>query len=160
MNALRDSVDKRHRFLLALCAGPLTRIEVYGYRRSGFLLDSDLEWLLSVAPGGSNAAPDLNAESLCNLIGAHSSSTMSLISRLFTPRPSAGRRCARATPSACVSISRKSRMHGNSRRDCARGRTTVLPRSRSTRPAKFSRGSRKPKRAAGRRGGSSLIIRC
>lgn len=109
MNALRDSVDKRHRFLLALCAGPLTRIEVYGYRRSGFLLDSDLEWLLSVAPGGSNAAPDLNAESLCNLIEcafvidnvAHFEAVYAAAERWPALR-------ARATPSACVSIPRKS----------------------------------------------------
>ena len=68
INSLRDNVDRRHRFLLALCAGALSRIEVYAYRRAGLLLDSDLEWLLSIAPGGSNATPGLNAETLCNLI--------------------------------------------------------------------------------------------
>jgi hypothetical protein len=68
INSLRDNVDRRHRFLLALCAGALSRIEVYAYRRAGLLLDSDLEWLLSIAPGGSNSTPGLNAETLCNLI--------------------------------------------------------------------------------------------
>ena len=68
INSLRDNVDKRHRFLLALCAGALSRAEVFAYRRAGLLLESDLEWLLSIAPGGSNAAPGLNAETLCSLI--------------------------------------------------------------------------------------------
>jgi hypothetical protein len=68
INSLRDNVDKRHRFLLALCAGALRQIEVYGYRRAGLLLDGDLGWLLSIAPGGTNAAPGLNAETVFNLI--------------------------------------------------------------------------------------------
>jgi hypothetical protein len=68
INSLRDKVDKRNRFLLALCAGALGQIEVYGYRRAGLLLDSDLGWLLSIAPGGTNAALGLNAETVFNLI--------------------------------------------------------------------------------------------
>ena len=66
--SLRDDVDKRHMFLLALCAGALNRLDVYNYRRVGLLLDTDLDWLLSIAPGGSNPAPGLNVETLCNLI--------------------------------------------------------------------------------------------
>ena len=65
---MRDDVDKRRRFLLALCAAPLSPIQVYAYRRSGLLLRSDLEWLLSIAPGGSNAAQGLNDQTLYNLI--------------------------------------------------------------------------------------------
>ena len=34
----------------------------------GCCLTADLEWLLSIAPGGSNPGPGLNAETLCNLI--------------------------------------------------------------------------------------------
>ena len=68
INSLRDNVQKRHRFLLALCTGAVSEIEAYNYRRAGLLFDSDLEWLLSIAPGGSNAAPGLNADTLCNLI--------------------------------------------------------------------------------------------
>jgi hypothetical protein len=68
INTLRDDADRRRKFLLALCACGLSRIEVYAYRRAGLLLDRDLEWLLSIAPGGSNPAPGLNAETLCNLI--------------------------------------------------------------------------------------------
>ena len=64
INSLRDDVDRRHKFLLALCAGTLNRIDVYDYRRAGLLLDSDLEWLLSIAPGGSNPAPGLNCRDL------------------------------------------------------------------------------------------------
>jgi hypothetical protein len=64
INTLRDDADRRRKFLLALCACALSRIEVYAYRRAGLLLDSDLEWLLSIAPGGSG----LNAETLYNLI--------------------------------------------------------------------------------------------
>ena len=66
--SLRDDVDRRHKFLLALCAGTLNRFDVYDYRRAGLLLDADLEWLLSIAPGGLNPAPGLNAETLCNFI--------------------------------------------------------------------------------------------
>jgi hypothetical protein len=68
LNALRDDAERRRKFLLVLCAGVLSRIDVYAYRRSGLLLDSDLEWLLSIAPGGSDPAPGLNTETLCNLI--------------------------------------------------------------------------------------------
>jgi len=68
LNALSDDAERRHTFLLALGAGALSRIDVYAYRRVGLLLDRDLEWLLSIAPGGSNPAPGLNTETLCNFI--------------------------------------------------------------------------------------------
>jgi hypothetical protein len=68
LNTLRDDSERRRKFLLALCAGALSKIEVYAYRRVGLLLDSDLEWLLSIGPGGSDPAPGLNVETLCNLI--------------------------------------------------------------------------------------------
>lgn len=68
ISSLRDDVDKRHMLLHALCTGALSEIEAYHYRRAGLLFDSDLEWLLSIAPGGSCPAPGLNAETLCNLI--------------------------------------------------------------------------------------------
>ncbi len=68
LNAIRDDNVRRRKFLLALCARTLDRIEVYAYRRVGLLLETDLEWLLSIAPGGSAPAAGLNPETLCNLI--------------------------------------------------------------------------------------------
>ena len=68
LSALRDDAARRRKLLLALCARSLDRIETYAYRRVGLLLDTDLEWLLSVAPGGRAPAPGLNAETLCNFI--------------------------------------------------------------------------------------------
>lgn len=68
LNAIRDDDARRRKFLLALCAGDLSRLDGYNYRRVGLLLDADLDWLLSIAPGGSNPAPGLNVETLCNLI--------------------------------------------------------------------------------------------
>jgi hypothetical protein len=68
MDGLREDVARRHKFLLALCAGALDRVEAYSYRRVGLLVETDIEWLLSIAPGGSNPAPNLNVETLCNFI--------------------------------------------------------------------------------------------
>ena len=68
LGAIRDDAARRHKFLLALCARSLDRIEAYAYRRVGLLLETDLEWLLSIAPGGSAPVAGLNAETLCNLI--------------------------------------------------------------------------------------------
>ena len=68
LRAVRDDAARRHRFLLVLCARAIDQIEAYSYRRAGLLLDTDLDWLLSIAPGGSDPAPGLNAETLFNLI--------------------------------------------------------------------------------------------
>jgi hypothetical protein len=68
LGAIRDDAARRRKFLLALCARSLDRIEAYAYRRVGLLLETDLEWLLSITPGGSAPVTDLNAETLCNLI--------------------------------------------------------------------------------------------
>jgi hypothetical protein len=59
---------RRHMLLIALCARAVDQIEAYSYRRAGLLLDADLDWLLSIAPGGSAAAPGLNDATLFNLI--------------------------------------------------------------------------------------------
>jgi hypothetical protein len=67
-DSIRADDPRRHRFLLALCARAIEPLQVYAYRRVGLLLETDLEWLLSIAPGGSAPAPDLNPETLCNLI--------------------------------------------------------------------------------------------
>ena len=67
LGGLRDDA-RRRKFLLALCVRALDRIEVHSYRRAGLLIEADLQWLLSIAPGGSHPAPDLNLETLCNLI--------------------------------------------------------------------------------------------
>ena len=158
--ALRDDVARRHKFLLALCAGALDRIEVYSYRRVGLLLEADLEWLLSIAPGGSNPAPGLNVETLCNLIEcafvienvAHFEALYAAAERW----PALRARYAIWFDGVRLD-SPEPRRPGNSRSNCARWRTIVLRRSCPTRPAKFWRGSRKPKPAAGRLGGSSLI---
>ena len=68
LSGLRDDTARRRKFLLALCARALDQMEAYSYRRVGLLLEIDLEWLLSIAPGGPSPAPHLNAETLCNLI--------------------------------------------------------------------------------------------
>jgi hypothetical protein len=68
MSELRADVARRQKFLLAVCADALEPIEVYSYRRVGLLVETDLEWLLSIAPGGSNPAPGLNVETLYNFI--------------------------------------------------------------------------------------------
>jgi hypothetical protein len=68
LSEIRDDATRRRKFLLALCAHNLDRFEAYNYQRVGLLLDVDLRWLLSIAPGGSNPAPGLNLETLCNLI--------------------------------------------------------------------------------------------
>jgi hypothetical protein len=68
VEGLHTDVQRRHKFLLALCATALDRLEAFSYRRAGLFTGSDLEWLLSVAPGGSHPAPGLDAEILCNLI--------------------------------------------------------------------------------------------
>ena len=52
LSAIRDDAARRRKFLLALCARSLDRIEAYAYRSVGLLLETDLEWLLSIAPGG------------------------------------------------------------------------------------------------------------
>jgi hypothetical protein len=59
MSALLDDAARRRRFLLALCADALDPIEAYSYRRVDLLVQADLDWLLSIAPGGSNPAPGL-----------------------------------------------------------------------------------------------------
>jgi hypothetical protein len=68
LSAIRNDTVRRRKFLLALCTNSLDRIEAYAYRRVGLLLESDLKWLLSIAPGGPASPADLNAETLCNLI--------------------------------------------------------------------------------------------
>jgi hypothetical protein len=65
---LRNDTARRRKFLLALCANALTRIETVSYRHVGLLTGGDLEWLLSIAPGGPEPAPGLNIETLFNLI--------------------------------------------------------------------------------------------
>ena len=68
LRSVRDDAARRHRLLLDLSARAIEQIEVYSYRRAGLLLDTDLEWLLSIAPGGSAPAPGVNTETLFNLI--------------------------------------------------------------------------------------------
>ena len=68
LGTIRDDAARRHKFLSALCARSLDQIEAYAYRRVGLLLETDLTWLLSIAPGGSAPVAGLNADTLCNLI--------------------------------------------------------------------------------------------
>ena len=71
------------------------------------------------------------------LSSAHLSSAMPLTSRRFTPPPSAGRTCARDTPSVAAFDLPRSRRPERSRSNCARWRTTAPRRSRPIQPAKF-----------------------
>jgi hypothetical protein len=68
MSGLDAHVARRRKFLLAACADALEPIEVYSYHRAGLLIETDLEWLLSIAPGGSIPMPGLNLETLCKFI--------------------------------------------------------------------------------------------
>jgi hypothetical protein len=68
ISGLHNDANRRRMFLRALCTGALDRFEAYSYRRVGLLDETDLEWLLSIAPGGSEPAPDLNLDTLYNLI--------------------------------------------------------------------------------------------
>jgi hypothetical protein len=68
ISGLHNDANRRRMFLRALCTGALDRLEAYSYRRVGLLDETDLEWLLSIAPGGSEPAPGLNLNTLCSLI--------------------------------------------------------------------------------------------
>ncbi len=68
MSRLHDDVDRRRRFLLAVCAGAHDQLEAYSYRRAGLLVEADLEWLLDISPGGMHPATGLNIDTLCNFI--------------------------------------------------------------------------------------------
>ena len=68
---LRTESQKRRQFLLALLRQPqpLTSIEVISLRPS-LLQESDLEWLLSISPRGTNPVAGVDEQSLCGLIEA------------------------------------------------------------------------------------------
>ena len=68
MSRLHDDVDRRRRFLLAVCAGAHDQLEACSYWRAGLLVEADLEWLLDISPGGSHPVDGLNVDTLCNLI--------------------------------------------------------------------------------------------
>ena len=69
---IRENEAKRHQFLLAILkqeAPPLQPSDGFLMRKL-FLEVSDLEWLLSISPGGTSPIPGLNPQSLCALIQA------------------------------------------------------------------------------------------
>ena len=68
MSRLHSDVDRRRRFLVAVCAGAHDQIEAYSYERAALLVEADLEWLLDISPGGSHPVDGLNVDTLCNLI--------------------------------------------------------------------------------------------
>jgi hypothetical protein len=68
MSRLRSDVDRRRRFLVAVCAGAHDQLEAYSYERAALLVEADLEWLLDISPGGSHPVDGLNVDTLYNFI--------------------------------------------------------------------------------------------
>ncbi|MDE2184653.1 MAG: hypothetical protein KGJ78_16660 [Alphaproteobacteria bacterium] len=75
--ALADDEGPRRRLMHAMLQTRIERIDAFHYRRGGLLQPSDLDWLLSLAPGGSAPDASLDAESLCNAV--------EVTSDLYTP---------------------------------------------------------------------------
>ncbi len=67
---LRADDHRRRLFLRVRLAGPVDRIVAQSYRRVGFLVPGDFEWLLAVSPGGTSPILGLDEDSLCNAIDA------------------------------------------------------------------------------------------
>ena len=69
---IRENEVKRHQFLLAILKqeDPPLQLSDGFLMRKLFLEVSDLEWLLSISPGGTSPIAKLNPESLCALIQA------------------------------------------------------------------------------------------
>jgi hypothetical protein len=68
VDAIRSDSARRREFLLALCARSIDQFESFTYRRVGLLQETDLAWLLSIAPGSSTPVAGLRPETLCDLI--------------------------------------------------------------------------------------------
>ena len=75
--ALADEEGSRRVLMHAMLQTRLERFDAFHYRRSGLLQPSDLDWLLSLAPGGTVPDATLDAESLCN--------TVEVLCDLYTP---------------------------------------------------------------------------
>jgi len=65
---LKSDTARRRRFLLAIARRFARRIDVYHLMRAGLLRRDDLQWLLSILPGGLAFESGLNAEMLCDMI--------------------------------------------------------------------------------------------
>lgn len=61
-------ITRRKRFLVAAARRPLSMIDAYHLNRARLYLRKDLEWLLSSCPGGEVYDPELNPETLCNMV--------------------------------------------------------------------------------------------
>lgn len=67
---LTEDLVGRASFLSALAKRKTERIKVFSFVRSGLLQETDLSWLLSVAPGGPDPNNAYSEETLCFLIEA------------------------------------------------------------------------------------------
>jgi hypothetical protein len=67
-HSVTNDTDRRRKFLTALCKRSLTQIDAFIFKRNLFVRGVDLEWLLSIAPGGNHEAQDIDGGTLFNLI--------------------------------------------------------------------------------------------
>lgn len=68
VSSVTNDTDRRRKFLAALCKRSLSPIDAFIFKRALFVRNVDLEWLLSIAPGGNHEAEDVDRETLFNLI--------------------------------------------------------------------------------------------
>jgi hypothetical protein len=66
--SLRSDAARRRKFLGALCTRSLLPIDAFIFKRAEFIHAADLEWLLSIAPGGAEEAQGIDGETLFNLV--------------------------------------------------------------------------------------------
>jgi hypothetical protein len=65
---LKSDTARRRRFLLAAGQRSVTRIDVYHLMHAGLLRRDDLQWILSICPGGPAFESGLDAETLCSMV--------------------------------------------------------------------------------------------
>ncbi|WP_315750681.1 MULTISPECIES: hypothetical protein [unclassified Bradyrhizobium] len=66
--SLREDASRRRAFLGALSRRQLGPVDAYLFKKAGFVQSADLEWLLSMAPGGAEEEPSVHIETLFNII--------------------------------------------------------------------------------------------
>ncbi len=67
---LKSDGARRRRFLLAAGRRVVTKIDVFHLIHARLLRRDDLQWLLSICPGGAAFESGLHAETLCNMVEA------------------------------------------------------------------------------------------
>jgi hypothetical protein len=70
ITGLKSDAARRRRFLRAAAQRSLTSVDVYHLMRAGLLCTDDLEWGLSISPGGPSVDSALNEGTLCNMVQA------------------------------------------------------------------------------------------